>query len=125
MFRLPRRRRRAGRPAGSSAPDPGSGLEVCAACHADHVHPVEWEESGDEHWWMLLRCGACRADREVTVTNEAAERYGRDLDAAQAVMARAARELDLERMSAEVEALAAALERDLIDADDFARPIGR
>ena len=95
------------------------------SCHADLVHPAEWHESGDEHWWMLLRCGACGTAREVVVTNEVAERYGRDLDAAQAEMARAAHALDVERMAAEAETFAEALERDLIDADDFARPIGR
>jgi hypothetical protein len=123
MFRLPRRRGAAGRR--GTASRPGTGLQVCIGCHADHVHPVEWRESGDEHWWMLLRCGTCRTAREVVVTNEIAERYGRDLDAAQAEMARAALKLDVERMAAEAETFAAALERDLIDADDFARPIGR
>ena len=124
MFRLPRRRGRA-RPAKGSASRPGTGLQVCIGCHADHVHPVEWRESGDEHWWMLLRCGACRTAREIVVTNEVAERYGRDLDAAQAEMTRAAQELDVERMAAEAETFAEALERDLIDADDFARPLRR
>jgi hypothetical protein len=123
MFRLPRRRGAARRR--GTASRPGTGLQVCIGCHADHVHPVEWRESGDEHWWMLLRCGTCRTAREVVVTNEIAERYGRDLDAAQAEMARAALKLDVERMAAEAETFAAALERDLIDADDFARPIGR
>ena len=124
MFHLPRRRGRA-RPNQGSASRPGTGLQVCISCHADHVHPVEWRESGDEHWWMLLRCGACRTAREVVVTNEVAERYGRDLDAAQAEITRAARDLDVERMAAEAETFAEALERDLIGADDFARPIGR
>ena len=118
MFHLPRRRGRA-RPNQGSASRPGTGLQVCISCHADHVHPVEWCEADDEHWWMLLRCGACADEREV------AERYGRDLDAAQAEITRAARELDVERMAAEAETFAEALERDLIDADDFARPIGR
>ena len=35
------------------------------------------------------------------------------------------REIDGERMAREAEAFAEALERDLISADDFGRPIGR
>jgi len=89
------------------------------------VYPVEWSEDGQEHWWMLLRCGGCRADREVTVANDVAECYGRELDAAQAQMARTVRALDAERMAREAETFTEALERDLIDADDFARAVGR
>jgi hypothetical protein len=125
MFRLPRRRGRARRQTGGSASRPGTGLQVCASCNADHVHPVEWSESGDEHWWMLLRCGACQADREVVVTNGIAERYGNELDAATEEISRAVREIDGERMAREADAFAEALERDLISADDFGRPIGR
>ena len=104
---------------------PSSGLNVCADCHADSVHPVEWREADDKHWWMRLRCGACCLEREVTVTDDVAQRYGKDLDAAEAVIDRALRELDCERMAHEVEAFAEALERDLIDAGDFARPLDR
>ena len=124
MFRLPRRRGFVRR-ARASTPRPGTGLQVCSDCHADHVHPIEWRESGEEHWWMLLRCGACRTTREVVVANEVAERYGRDLDDALEVIARAARALDAERLAREADAFAEALERDLIDADDFARPVER
>ena len=124
MFRLPRRRGSARRSRGTAS-RPGTGLQVCISCHADHVYPDEWRESGEEHWWMLLRCGACRTAREIVVTNEIAERYGRDLDAAQADIERAVRALDVERMADEAETFAAALERDLIGADDFGRPIGR
>lgn len=124
MFRLPRRRGFVRRARGATPP-PGTGLQVCADCHADHVHPVEWHESGEEHWWMLLRCGTCRVESEVTVTNDVAERYSHDLDDALEVIARAARELDAERLAREADAFAEALERDLIDADDFGRPVGR
>ena len=125
MFRLPRRRGIARRRAGRTTSRPGTGLQVCRSCHADHVHPVEWSESGDEHWWMLLRCGACRVDREVVVSNSIAERYGQELDAAIDEISRAVWKIDGERMAREAEAFAEALERDLISADDFGRPIGR
>jgi hypothetical protein len=124
LFWLPRRRGGARRSRGTAS-RPGTGLQVCISCHADHVYPDEWRESGEEHWWMLLRCGACRTVREVVVTNEVAERYGRELDAVEDALERTVRELDCERMAREAEAFAQALERDLIDADDFARPVRR
>ena len=125
MFERFRSRRAARRRARGTASAPGTGLQVCGACHADYVHPVEWRESDDEHWWMLLRCGECHGEREVTVCNEVAKRFGADLDAAQQEIDRAVRQLDEERMAGEVEVFAQALQRDLIDAGDFAPRVGR
>lgn len=117
MFK--RRRRR--HDARDSAPSDRTRLGVCTSCDSDYVYPVEWSESGDEHWWMLLRCGECRAEREVTVANAIARRFGDDLDAAEREIKRAVARLDTERMAREVEVFAAALERDLIDPADFCR----
>ena len=125
MFKRLRRLARASRHARGSTSSPGTGLQVCTDCHADYVHPVEWQESGEDHWWMLLRCGACGSERDVTVADDVAKRFGEDLDRAERQIERAVRELDGERMAVEVEAFAVALERDLIGADDFAPPIGR
>jgi hypothetical protein len=84
------------------------------------VHPVEWEPFGEAHWWMSLRCGACGSWAEVLVDDAAAQRFDRALDSAQDEMVVAADRLRVESMSAQAEALAVALDRDLIDADDFA-----
>ena len=113
MFKRLRRRH--------SAPSPRTRLEVCTNCRSDYVHPVEWRESGDEHWWMRLRCGECRAEREVTVANADAQRFGDTLDTAEREIQRAVARLDAERMAGEVEVFAAALERDLIEPADFCR----
>ena len=125
MFRRLRRWLASHRPAGGAGPRQATGLQVCELCRTDYVHPVEWWESGDEHWWMLLRCGACGAHREVVVADAVAARYGRELDAVENALGRTVRELDCERMAHEAEAFAQALARDLIDADDFGRRIGR
>jgi hypothetical protein len=95
-------------------------LQHCRACQSDSVHPVEWEPFGETHWWILLRCGACGARNEGLVANAAAQRFDRELDEAQDEMVRAADRLGLEVMSAQVESLTVALQRDLIGADDFA-----
>jgi hypothetical protein len=116
MFKRLRRRHDARHSASSGR----TRLEVCTSCRSEYVHPVEWSESGDEHWWMLLRCGECHREHEVTVGDGVATRFNTDLDAAQREIGRAARSLDEERMADEIEVFAQALQRDLIDAVDFA-----
>ena len=58
---------------------------------------------------MLLRCGACGASREETVSDLDAELYDR---------------LSQERLAEQAKSFATALELDLIGAEDFARPPG-
>ena len=117
MFKRLRRRH----DARHSAPADRNRLEVCTSCRSEYVHPVEWRENGGEHWWMLLRCGECRAEREVTVANAVAQRFGGSLDTAESEILRAVARLDAERMAREVEVFAAALERDLIEPADCGR----
>jgi hypothetical protein len=104
----------------SHRPDPDVHLERCAVCHGDFVNPVDWEPVGDTHWWMLLRCGACDTWRELTTTNELAERYDLELDRRADVVRRALHRLDSHRMAADVETMIQALRRGLVDAADFA-----
>jgi hypothetical protein len=99
-------------------------LAECTACGADFVHPVEWSPQDAHSWWMLLRCGACGASREETVPNTEAERYDRELDDAEHQMRRAADRLSREQLAEQADSFAAALELDLIGAEDFARPLG-
>jgi hypothetical protein len=104
----------------SNRPDLDVHLERCAVCHEDFVNPVDWEPVGDTHWWMLLRCGACDTWRELTTTNELAERYDLELDRRQDIVRRALHRLDSHRMAADVETMIQALRRGLVDAADFA-----
>jgi len=101
-------------------PKPVEGLENCPVCTRDFVQPVSWEPAGDAAWWMFLRCGECGMSREVAVSNAEADRFERALQARASVLSAQARVLEQERVSAEIDAFAAALDRDLIDADSFA-----
>jgi hypothetical protein len=96
-------------------------LADCSACGADFVHPVEWSPEGGDHWWMLLRCGSCGASREELVPDLDAELFDRALNRAENGMRLAADRLGREALEQEAEAFAAALELDLICADDFSR----
>ncbi len=115
MFRLTRSR---SRPAPTPRRRP---VLACPACGSDRICPIEWETAGDHHWSMLLRCGECQSWVQATVGNEQAAALDLELDRQQAEIADAAAALAAERMAADVEAFTAALELDLVDADDFAR----
>jgi uncharacterized Zn finger protein len=97
-------------------------LADCTACGADFVHPVEWSPHDEEHWWMLLRCGACGDTHEETVTDSEAESFDRELDRAEHRMRRAAERISRERLEEQAESFATALRLDLIGAEDFGRP---
>ena len=58
--------------------------------------------------------------REIAVSNADADRFERTLHARASVLAAQAKQLEEERLSAQIDAFAAALEQDLIDADFFA-----
>jgi hypothetical protein len=99
-------------------------LSDCSDCGADFVHPVEWSPNAGGTWWMLLRCGACGSSREETVPDAEAELYDRELDLAEHRIRRAADRLSKELLEHQADAFAAALELDLIGAEDFARRPG-
>jgi transcription elongation factor Elf1 len=95
-------------------------LETCLVCGRDFVNPVDWEPVDEHGWWMLLRCGECDTWREVTVSNEIAQRFDVELNRRTDVLARALDRVDRQRMAAEVETMIAALRHGLLDATDFA-----
>ena len=90
--------------------DPRQGIEreeslvTCRGCGASMVVPVAWRECDGAHWWMYLRCGECGHRREVVVTDADAQRYECALDSGVAEIERALEQIN----------------RDLIDAGDFA-----
>jgi hypothetical protein len=99
---------------------PGSGLHICPACRAPFVHPVARARLEASRWSMLLRCGNCLHEREMVVAGDVAARYDDDLRMAAEAIARAIAEEDREHFRRQADAFAAALDRDLIDAGDFA-----
>ena len=101
-------------------PPPGSGLHQCAYCHDDYVIPVWIEDLDEEGWRLLLRCGQCETYRAIVVSDDIAHAYERDLERGVAQIRAAVKALDAERMTVQVAAFIVALERDLIDAEDFA-----
>ena len=100
---------------------PGSGLHQCCVCHADFVVPVDWNEADEHHWRILLRCGECETSGEIIVTDDVAKRLELDIERGVAEIASTLRRLDRMHMAVLLATFVAALNRDLIDASDFAR----
>jgi hypothetical protein len=92
----------------------------CPSCRAPFLCPMDWGAVDDAHWWVLSRCGECGAWSETQITNPQAARLDLELNRQQALIWRAAERLEAERMAVEAETFIAALQRDLIDAADFA-----
>ena len=93
----------------------------CAVCGSDFVHPVEWHEVDESHMWARLRCGQCETWRDDVFADDVLDGYERKLDRDAGEIAAAAERLHAEWRTIEADAFAAALDRGLIDAADFAR----
>lgn len=101
-------------------PAPASDLHRCQLCDDDSVVPIEAAPLDPGRWEMRLRCGQCGTYRDVIVSDRVAKRYDEELNRGMAEIAAALKREDRERMTAEVRVFVAALEHDLIDAEDFA-----
>ena len=95
-------------------------LLICPECGSDKACPIEWAEAGEHHWWLLIRCGECEAWIQATVGNARAAALDVELDRQRVEIAGALAALEADQMAADADLLAAALELDLITADDFA-----
>jgi hypothetical protein len=95
-------------------------LLACGGCGRSTVCPVDWETSGEDHWWISFRCGECGRRTEEVVTNATAAQLDCLLAAQERRIRDEADRMERERMAGEVDAFIAALHRDLIVPADFA-----
>jgi hypothetical protein len=104
--------------ASSTTPD----ASVCEACRSDAFALVEWGEHAADEWWVVLRCGECAGWQETVVSRAGADSLEAALDEGLEAIARDLEAVDRERLATQIQAFVVALERDLIDAGDFALP---
>jgi hypothetical protein len=97
------------------------GLRRCPACAGRLVCPTGWEPEDDERWSIDMRCGDCAHTWNRVISNARATRFDAELDGDVRALQRSLRELERERMAADVEAFVAALTRDLVGPGDFVR----
>lgn len=103
-------------------------LEICPECRSTLVYPVEWDEASSTHWEVLLRCPNCEWSEVGVFDQETVDRFDQELDRGTErvlkdleCLAKITMKDDIERFECQAESFIGALERGLIDADDFAR----
>ena len=108
------------RPADAPPAEPHQELHVCLECASDLVYPMEWEESGDENWSVLLHCPNCDIYREGVFTQHTVEVFDEELDRGADALARDYKRLMRANMSDEIDRFVGALTAGAILPEDFA-----
>jgi len=91
----------------------------CCSCGSMLVQPIDWSLIGRSHWRVVLRCPNCEWSGTGVFGQEAVDRFDRELDRGTRKLQSTLTRVSRACMEAEVEAFAAALERDLIVPFDF------
>lgn len=104
-------------PAKASKP---AGLHVCGECGSDLVQPTQWEQAGGRGKWRLWRrCPECGWTGDAVHGEREIDAYDEELDSGTQALTGVLADLVRENMQHVVDAFSAALEADLITADDF------
>jgi hypothetical protein len=94
-------------------------LHVCMECTSELVYPVEWEESGEENWSVLLHCPNCDVYREGVFAQHTVEVFDEELDRGADALARDYKRLMRANMSEEIDRFVGALDSGAILPEDF------
>jgi hypothetical protein len=97
-----------------------TGLHVCPQCGSQLVQPTCWEQAGDRgHWRLWRRCPECEWHCDEVHGEAEIDAFDEELDVGTRALTEVLKELEHENMQFVADTLAAALEADLISADDF------
>jgi hypothetical protein len=99
--------------------EPHQDLHVCMECSCELVYPVEWEESGEENWSVLLHCPNCDIYREGVFTQSTVEVFDEELDRGADTLARDYKRLMRANMAEEIDRFVGALGSGAIIPEDF------
>jgi hypothetical protein len=107
-------------PTGAPAPEHTTeDLHLCSACESELVYPVDWEESGDTHWEVTLRCPNCEWAGTGVFDQDIVERFDEELDRGTEALVRDLKRLMQANMEEEIDRFVAALHADHIVPEDF------
>jgi hypothetical protein len=95
------------------------GLHVCAACSSHLVQLTAFEDAGDRHWHLTLRCPECWATSWCTVPDEACAELDHELDRGVAALLAALAEVQREIMAHDIDTFVAALAAGFVLPEDF------
>src|SRR5262249_23611160 len=102
------------------APKDSAGLHVCASCGSDLVQPTRWEQAGGRGQWRLWRrCPECEWSCDSVFGEREIDAYDEELDAGTRALTDVLHQLERENMQQVAESFAAAMQADLLTADDF------
>jgi len=96
------------------------GLHVCESCGSSLVQPTRWEQAATRgHWRLWRRCPECEWSSDAVHGEREIDAYDEELDVGTQALADVLQELVRENMQRVADSFAAALEADLLTADDF------
>ena len=99
--------------------EPAEDLHVCGTCDSELVYPVDWEESGAEHWEVTLRCPNCEWSGTGVFDQDIVERFDEELDRGTEALVRDLKDLMQANMEDEIDRFVSALEAGHIVPEDF------
>lgn len=104
----------------ASQTKPAAGLHVCPQCRSSLVQPTCWEQAGDRgHWRLWRRCPECEWRSSEIHAEAEIDAFDEELDLGTRALSDVLKTLEHENMEFVVETFSAALDADLISADDF------
>jgi hypothetical protein len=101
------------------APEPVDDLHVCGTCDCELVYPVDWEEAGETHWEVTLRCPNCEWSGTGVFDQDVVERFDEELDRGTEALVRDLKRLMQANMEDEIERFVSALQAGHIVPEDF------
>lgn len=109
-----------GRPqAASSRTETRHDLHVCPDCSSGLVYPTDWVKAGPSRWQVDLQCPECDWSGDGVHSDEAIERFDRQLDEGTESILDDLQKLTRSNMEGEIDRFVQALESDLILPEDF------
>ena len=99
--------------------EPTGDLHVCGTCESELVYPVDWEEAGETHWEVTLRCPNCEWVGVDVYDQDTVDRFDEVLDDGTDALVSDLKHLMQVNMQDEVSRFVEALEHDLIVPEDF------
>lgn len=98
---------------------PAQHLHICRCCDSELIQASEWEDAGDDHWQLRLRCPNCGWCRRGTFSSIQLAALEDHLDVGFNVLLRDLKRFTAANMTEEIERFALALETELILPEDF------
>lgn len=96
------------------------GLHVCPQCNSQLVQPTCWEQAGDRgHWRLWRRCPECEWHSNKIYGEAEIDAFDEELDLGTRTLSDVLKALERENMQWVADTFSAALDADLISADDF------